>query len=62
MEFKSRTALHEHINELVKSGYLIKEWQKSKFMKDGKKFTRMTRIFKINFQNISTVQSRSNQE
>jgi hypothetical protein len=54
MEFKSRTALTQHIKELEKSGYLTSSWQIEHIQKDGKPFTKGTRIFKVNFQNITT--------
>jgi len=44
MKFKSKTALIEHIKELVKDGYLVEHW---KFDHDDK-HTYAEKLFKIN--------------
>ena len=54
MNFKSKTALAQHIKELEKSGYLISSWLIEQIEKDGKPYTRGTRMFKINFSIFTT--------
>ena len=49
MEFKSKTALSQHIGELVRKGYLVEDWKMKH--KDGK--TKATRIYSINFEAVT---------
>ena len=46
MKFKSKTALIEHIKELVKDGYLTEHWH---FFDIDDKHTNGEKLFKINF-------------
>lgn len=62
IEFKSKTALIEHIKELEKSGYLISSSISEPIMKRGKHYWKFTKIFKINFNNIPTKNKKGNDE
>ncbi|MCH6573980.1 MAG: hypothetical protein IH795_02065 [Bacteroidetes bacterium] len=46
MKFKSKTALHEHIIELIRDKYLIEDW-KIEYIDDK---TRVTRVYTVNFE------------
>ncbi len=46
MKFKSKTALQEHINELVRDKYLLEDWKVEHI--DDK--TNVTRVYRIGFE------------
>lgn len=46
MNFKSKTALSQHIGELVRKGYLVEDWKIK--VADGR--TKATRVYSINFE------------
>ena len=54
MKFKSKTALAQHIKELEESGYLESKWILKHYEKDGKPMTKGTKMFKINFNSITS--------
>lgn len=49
MEFKSKTSLQEHINELVRDGYLTPEWI---ITDTEKKKTKAKKHYTINFDGV----------
>ncbi len=57
MEFKSKTALHEHFHQLEELGYVTSEW----ILRSVGKKTKATRYYKINFnkfkQKVNAVKS-----
>ena len=59
MKFKSKTALAEHIKELVKSGYLLPEWKIEYIGTDADPMTHATKLFKVNFNKIKSPISKS---